>query len=255
MNNPLMKDFKMPKNNYIIYKFTSPSGKSYIGQTNDLVKRISAHKRTNGCIAFKSAIDKYGFENFTKEILKENLSVDDANQWEELLIKQHDTLFPNGYNLHSGGRNHTASEITKQKITAALLARPPMPQETKDKMSKSRMGENNAYFGKKHSEETRAKMREAWKNRKPLSEETKEKIVKAVKDANTGKKRPPEVIEKVRLANTGKKRTPETCAKLSECRRNLTDEARKNMSEAAKRRYQKQKHEKTSEVQLCLKFH
>lgn len=50
----------------IIYKFTSPSGKSYIGQTNQGNKRYSQHAKSSKSKdgKFQRAIRKYGFENF-----------------------------------------------------------------------------------------------------------------------------------------------------------------------------------------------
>lgn len=222
--------------NYLIYKFTSPSGKSYIGQTNNLIKRFSAHRRSNVKTVFCSAIKKYGFDNFTHEILKENLNVDDANYWEEFFIKNHNTIYPFGYNLHSGGRNHVATIETKKKITDALLARPPMSDKTKAKMSESRTGNKNPFFGKKHSELTKQKMSNARKNRKEYTDEQKLKISQAISTAHKGKKRSAETIEKIKISNTGKKRTKETCEKLSECRRNISDETRRKMSESAKKR-------------------
>jgi predicted GIY-YIG superfamily endonuclease len=45
---------------YLIYKHTSPSSKSYIGQTKQYKRRCYEHQYYNGCIAFKNAIKKYG---------------------------------------------------------------------------------------------------------------------------------------------------------------------------------------------------
>lgn len=88
-----------------IYKYTSPSGKSYIGQTCRSLK-----ERANGdgsgyvsCTIFFNAIQKYGFKNFQYEILEEvNLSnIDDKEQY---YIKKYNTLQPNGYNVQKGGK-------------------------------------------------------------------------------------------------------------------------------------------------------
>ena len=56
-----------------IYKYTSPSGKSYIGQT---IKTVEQRAKYTGegykkCPVFYRAILKYGFENFTCEILEQ----------------------------------------------------------------------------------------------------------------------------------------------------------------------------------------
>jgi len=51
-----------------IYKHTSPTGKCYIGQTVDIKNRWkpSAYRQ---CKKFHNAIKKYGWENFTHEII------------------------------------------------------------------------------------------------------------------------------------------------------------------------------------------
>ena len=57
---------------FVIYMHTSPSGKSYIGQTNDYNTRCRRHKTDmkSGCPAFRDAIKKYGWDNFKWEIIR-----------------------------------------------------------------------------------------------------------------------------------------------------------------------------------------
>jgi group I intron endonuclease len=142
---------------YVIYKHTSPSGKSYIGQTKDYDRRCWQHQTTDGCRALANARLKYGWDNFTHEILMENLSLDDANHWEPALILENNTLAPNGYNLMTGGCNSQHTEDTKVKISTDKLGKKrgpnkfPHSDDTKAKMSKSSIG-------KTHSEHTKAKM-------------------------------------------------------------------------------------------------
>ena len=105
---------------YLIYKYTSPSGKSYIGQTNRPTARRREHQQLkNGCTAFYNAIQKYGWNNFTQETLAENISLEEANILEPKFIIEHNTLAPNGYNLKTGGLNQKHSNITKLKIKKA----------------------------------------------------------------------------------------------------------------------------------------
>ena len=99
----------MPKG--IIYKYTSPSGKSYIGQT---VNSLERRARSNGigykpCPIFYKAIQKYGFQNFSCEVLK-NIEKDRLEElgkeldfWEQYYIKLYNSLSPNGYNVRAGG--------------------------------------------------------------------------------------------------------------------------------------------------------
>ena len=94
-----------PKEGYgYIYKYTSPSGKNYIGQT-----KYSLEKRSqkNGigykkCRAFYTAIQKYGFENFRWEILEECV-LEDLDKKEAYYISLYNSVVPNGYNIYPSG--------------------------------------------------------------------------------------------------------------------------------------------------------
>lgn len=99
-------DFKEnPKEGYgWIYKYTSPSGKSYIGQTTySIYHRAGADgKRYKNCVVFYNAIQKYGLENFTIEILDE-VPEEELDKIEGMFIKKYNTIRPNGYNYYSFG--------------------------------------------------------------------------------------------------------------------------------------------------------
>ena len=97
----------MSDNIYIIYKHTSPSGKSYIGQTKNLATRNSAHRSlSSGSTAFVNAIRKYGWCNIIHEILYENLTLEEAKSLERQCICNYNTLSPNGYNIMTGGEGN-----------------------------------------------------------------------------------------------------------------------------------------------------
>lgn len=87
----------------IIYKITNKvNGKSYIGQTRYTLEfrwRQHIHKKDN--TYFHNAIKKYGFENFTLEILEE-CPVSNLNEREIFYIAKYNT-FKDGYNLTIGG--------------------------------------------------------------------------------------------------------------------------------------------------------
>jgi group I intron endonuclease len=125
---------------YLVYKHTSPSGKSYIGITNNYNRRCQEHQATaSGCRAFKAAIKLYGWDNFIHEILAEGVALDVANKMEIDYIIEHQTLVPNGYNLKEGGDCGKLSDETKQKISElkkGLLKGRPITEETKQ----ARMG-------------------------------------------------------------------------------------------------------------------
>jgi group I intron endonuclease len=100
---------------YLIYCHTSPTGKKYIGQTNNYNRRCSEHKTSKGCPAFHNAIIKYGWDNFNHEILDDGLSLEEANILEEFYISKYNSLAPNGYNLQTGGNNSRPSPLVIQK--------------------------------------------------------------------------------------------------------------------------------------------
>ena len=66
---------------FSVYKHTSPSGKSYIGQTSNYDRRCKEHRGSKGK-AFGTAIKKYGWDSFTHHVLVAGLTLDDANSKE-----------------------------------------------------------------------------------------------------------------------------------------------------------------------------
>jgi len=93
----------------VIYKLTSPSGKSYIGQTKQpFNRRWNSHTRSaricsNHSVALERAIRKYGRENFKTEILVE-CNDNMLNTFEERMVKAYGSnIHSLGYNLTSGG--------------------------------------------------------------------------------------------------------------------------------------------------------
>lgn len=92
---------------YTVYMHTCPNGKKYVGITRRAVKRRWG---TNGqCYKehnkhFYDAVQKYGWENITHEIILENATKDEAERIEIFLIATYDTTNrEKGYNHASGG--------------------------------------------------------------------------------------------------------------------------------------------------------
>lgn len=186
----------------VIYKYTSPSGKVYIGQTINEKKRRSGFLcETNDSYSKKnSKIDnarkKYGVKNFKYDILfkKEysdiNEMIDELNFLERKYIIEYDSL-NNGYNMTEGGEGVLKlemSEETKNKITKANLKkyekyindtkiypiRHKNIKKTEKEKNLNRCGEKNSFYGKHHSEETK----------KIISEKNSVKVVQIDKDTN-----------------------------------------------------------------------
>ena len=88
---------------HIVYKHTSPSGRSYIGYTKNRESREKDHKRANGDNpVFHAAVHKYGWDNIKTTILEEGLTLEEAKDSEIYYIKLFDT-YNNGYNCTEGG--------------------------------------------------------------------------------------------------------------------------------------------------------
>lgn len=107
-----------------VYKFTNKiTGKTYIGQTNNIEKRKRGHKsesfnpKANGYnLPFHAAIRKYGWENFEFEILEEipdEFGREYLNEREIFFILYYKSLVDeNGYNLTKGGEGCNKGPLT-----------------------------------------------------------------------------------------------------------------------------------------------
>lgn len=134
---------------YIVYKFTSPSGRSYIGITSKGIEhRLNKHlidaKLNSYNSVFHKAIKKYGIDAFTLDIIVENVPHYFISAFEKYWINYYDT-YNNGYNSTLGGEGMAGfypSKETREKQAAAKRGKK-LAQETKDKMSKQRSGLNN----------------------------------------------------------------------------------------------------------------
>ncbi len=114
----------------IIYKYTSPSGKVYIGQTTNEKSRrkdfLNTSRNYSGS-KINNARDKYGVENFEYEIIfrVESLIEDEVksilNEKEIQYINLFDS-FENGYNSDLGGGSATykRTEESCQKLSESV---------------------------------------------------------------------------------------------------------------------------------------
>lgn len=170
---------------FLIYMHTSPSGKSYIGQTCNLTRRNYSHQSGSGCRLFGKAVNKYGWDNFSHQVLIDNLTIEEANLKEAELIAFHETRAPNGYNLKAGGLSSLHSGETRALMSESakkVVRSPDLGKKisaTKQSMSPERKAEiaekiRQANIGKKYSDETKAKQSAARKGRK-MSPEAVEK--------------------------------------------------------------------------------
>lgn len=203
---------------YIITNTTN--GRQYVGVTKrSVARRWWEHKRTTGLLVLQplgKAIAKYGSDAFTIEVIASAKTMLDLMELERLLIAQHDTLAPNGYNLTSGGYGMFKPADNLRANIGAHLRGKPRPAEVAAKISASHMGmlatdearEKNAasHRGKTLSAEIRANMATAG-------------LARAERERIAGK--PPRSAEhcaKLAAARIGKKADDDTKAKMSASR-------------------------------------
>ena len=131
-----------------IYIITNKlNNKQYVGVTDrSLEDRWQWHLYSTTAIG--RAIKKYGKENFTIEAISQCDTMDNAYLLEPQFIVEHNTLYPNGYNISTGGKG---SQVGKRK---------PTPAHVKQKISES--VKKNHYW-RNLSEEEKEKCRESWR--------------------------------------------------------------------------------------------
>jgi len=163
----------------VIYRHTyTGDGRSYIGQSiySEEV-RTRGHLKSKDSTYFHQAIRKYGWENFTTDILHENIDSMYLDDWEMYYISIYETFGRNGFNLTAGGRGirgykHTETHKTYLSGRMSGVNNPFFGRihtnKTRRMISESRIGEKNPNFGKSHSEEHRKKIGE--RHLKPIEQ-------------------------------------------------------------------------------------
>ena len=155
-----------------IYMWTSPSGKSYIGQSVDLQKRKYAFLRFGdiyGGQKINCARKKYHHKSLWNYTILEYCGIDDLDEREEYYISLYNTI-NNGYNCESGGHeNKIVSDESKQKMSDAKKGKycgensplygKHLTDEHKRKISEARKGEKHPMYGKHRDDETKDKIR------------------------------------------------------------------------------------------------
>lgn len=168
-----------------IYMITNLiNSKIYIGKTiNSIKQRMCEHisfgnRNKTKIMLISRAIQKYGKENFSIQILTECNNIQDLNEWEIMFIHlaKNKSVYPYGcYNIAEGGKGGDTytylSEIDKQKRIEKMKKSRMMQlygfkhtEENKKKISSKMMGNKNAK-GNKYSEETKKKMSSRMKGR------------------------------------------------------------------------------------------
>lgn len=181
---------------YLIYKITNKiNNKIYIGK--HITKNINDNYMGSGKL-LRYAFNKYGIENFSKEILFECNSLEELNEKEKEIVNQKFVERDDTYNLKVGGdggwdfcndpsngytseiRSRNAKESNKRPEVKSkqlsslkkyydnldseiLLDRTRRGQETRNRrIAAGEIHCHQSFLGKHHSEETKQKMRDTF---------------------------------------------------------------------------------------------
>ncbi len=200
---------------YLIYLLRcAASGKEYVGVTyKPLAVRWKRHigsargRARRG--ALQGAILKYGPDSFEVTELARVIGEEAACKAESELIVARNTLWPNGYNMTTGGEwrgGYRSSDDTKHKMSVAATGRK-KSAHTREKISAAALAQWS-------TPSSRDRALAAMKTRPPKTPEFMEHLRRQAA-AMKGKPRKPESVEKGRRSLVGHAVSAETRAKIS----------------------------------------
>ena len=177
-----------------IYKIVSPSGRTYIGQSRNIIQRFSKYKANHNSnrtqIKLSRSFDKYGIDSHTFEVIEEcdfNLLNIRERFWQDFynvlidglncILTETDVLprvQSEETKIKRSGENHwnfegITSESTRNKMRISKLGKT-ASLKTKAKLSLIRQGEGNSFFNKCHTIKSRIKQSNSAKIRKITEE-------------------------------------------------------------------------------------
>jgi group I intron endonuclease len=192
---------------YSIYVIRNDAnGKHYVGQTYRYpLERIDGHvqaARRGVDYAFYRAIRVYGLDNFSL-VHTEHCPKERAKAAEEAMMDKYNSLVPSGYNVRRKG-------VVQERHWGGG----PQAEETKRKTAEAKrglyVGEDNPFYGKKHTTESRQKMSETTKKQwAALPETTKTVWSKKSAIARVGHEVSEETRKKISKALKGRKPKPD----------------------------------------------
>ena len=104
-----------------IYKITNLTNeKAYIGQSIHIERRWQEHCRPSSRSLIGRAIQKYGKEHFTFQVLEE-CAEEQLDELEERYISEYDSVVPKGYNIETASSGKTSFVFYDQDVFADIL--------------------------------------------------------------------------------------------------------------------------------------
>lgn len=227
------------------------NGKAYIGISTKPEVRWGWHRNAadrRESAPLYNAMNKYGTESFTFNVIACARNWEDLCEVEKALIAQHGTYGTSGYNSTRGGdgtlgRVHSARERAqrgqkmlgnkngivrteehRERLRAALRAR----KRRQESIAKTAA----AHTGMKRSAEAKAKMSAAKKGRQLAPEHRAKLAAILAAHQKIGQPLSDETRAKIGAANRGRKMSAETRRRMSESRRGVrrSEEARQRIA-------------------------
>jgi group I intron endonuclease len=133
----------------VIYKISSPSGRLYIGQTQNLRKRINSYKcdikKNRKEIKLHNSLRKYSWDAHILEVIEkvEDCLLDEREIYWIAFYKTYCYEYPRGLNMTKGGDGNNGSWMHDIK--------------RREKQAKRFTGNGNPFYGKHHTEEFKAR--------------------------------------------------------------------------------------------------
>lgn len=163
-----------------IYKLTSPSGRIYIGQTTDLLRRFREYtnKKCKSQVKLYHSLSKYGFNNHNFDVI-DYCHVDILNDRERFYQEYFNATGKMGLNLkltHTATRSGKLSKEVRERISTSNVGKHNHDDRVRkliseahkgktiseahkkivsDNFKKRHKGEGNPFFGKTHSPDIR----------------------------------------------------------------------------------------------------
>ncbi len=188
-----------------IYKITNKIDKKmYIGQTiqkNPLVrwkKHLYDCERSRGCPILGNAIRKHGIDSFEFEVITE-CPDEECNELEVKYISDLNTLSPNGYNAHPGGKpGGSFKGLTHTPAVRAVIGEKSRAHHARPGVRELHSEVRRNFYKDPANREALSKaMKAVYENRViAASEETKQKISNSLIKYYETWEQPPELKKK-----------------------------------------------------------